>query len=503
MRATSMPVFWKDVRSMMKPLMAFLVLQAVWVPFFLWLYRYWEGAWLSLPEFGEIMVLSALGLGQIFGLVAAGYVRAEESTAGTDVFLSRLSASPARITAEKLAAGVAVLALLWSIQAAFHLIALPFGGLWTGGVTEIGIVTEIWSWSTSPASVAGLLLAYYFASYFIGVLVSLFTRQTILIVVVGYAIETILYGFIMIGLDDTWFLTWEMVWTNVLVYAPLVLVPLFVARPGSRFRIPGAASFLSPGRAPVWGLVWKSITENSALQILSFAFLVVALLGPLEVDVSLVGTVGFLLLAALGTASYSPVEKEGLDCVLYQHPVPRHHLFWAKTGAAVLPVLAVASGTLVYWSRGAPVEVVTVLAYAGFAYACAVLMTLTFDRSIVALLAAVSLVIGSLLIPIGLLEFVDAVRNVEITGVGVEVFYRPGGDPGTEIVTVLFGLAVPATVFAAGCLWAARRMATRLEVITGAPGYRLRVFGRLYATIAAVSFVVTYLWWREPLGMIG
>jgi ABC-type transport system involved in multi-copper enzyme maturation permease subunit len=503
MIASSFPVFWKDVRSMMKPLVAFLVLQVIWLPFFFGMFWYWEGGLLPFPAFGELMVLSALGLGQIFGLVAAGYVRAEEETAGTDVFLSRLATSRSRITAEKLAAGVAIVGLLWIIQAGYHVVALPFGGLWTGDPTEIGIVSEIWSWLSSPVEIAALLLAYYFGSYLIGVLVSLVTNQTVLIVVIGYAVETILYGFIMMGMNDTWFLTWDMAWLNLVLYAPLVLVPLFVARPGSRFRIPGAGSLLSPGRAPAMGLVWKSFTENSALQTLSFAFLAGALLVPIEVDVEFVATIGLLLIVALGTASYAPVEKRGLDCLLYQHPVPRHHVFWAKISAAVLPVLAVAVGTLVYWSRGAPVEIVTVLAYAGFAYTCAVLMTLTFERAIIALLAAVSLVIASLLLPIVSLEFVGGVGNVEITGVGVEVFVRPENQPGAEAAMVSLGLVWPALFLAVSCLALARWMATSAAVLTGSASYRLKVCGRLYAAIAVVSFVVTVLSWRGPLSVIG
>ena len=502
MTASRFPVFWKDVRSLLKPMGAFLALQAVYTGGFLLVFRYFDGVWPPFTAFGEVTLLAAVALGQIFGLVAAGYVFAEEKTSGTDVFLRRLPASRTRITLEKLAAGLTVLTLLLLIQVALHVMALPWGGLWP---TEfpLGILDEFMSWMVTPAAVIASLIVYYFGSYVVGVLVSLFTPQALVIVVVGYGIETVVYGFAMMGVDDGLFISWEMALLNLIMYAPLILVPLLVIVPGSRFRIPGAASLLAPGRAPVLGLVWKSVTENSALQVLSLAFLLGALISPLDLDSTLVGGGALLLLVALGTASYSPVEKRGLDCVLYQHPVPRHHLFLAKTGAAALPVLAVAAGVLVFWGQRAPTEVVTVLAYSAFAYACAVLMTLTFERSVIALLATVSLVISTLLLPFGALAFLDSVADLDVGMRGVRVRFWPDGVSGAATAVEYLGLAVPSMLLAAGCMWAAWRMATDPAVLTGSPRYRLRASGRLYAAVAAVSFVVTILWWSEPLAVIG
>ena len=503
MRASRIPVFWKDVRSLLKPLAAFLVLQAVFVVGFLLVFWYWNRSWPPFSDFAEAMVLTALGLGQMFGLVAAGYVFAEESTAGTDVFLSRLPASRARINAEKLAAGLAVLALLWLVQAAFHVMALPFGGLWSGEPSSVGIIEELMSWVTSPATVAVTLLGYCFGSYLIGVLISLVTHQTVVIVVAGYAIESIVYGFAMMGVGGGLFSTWDMAWLNLIFFAPLILLPLFVSRPGSRFRIPGITSLLSPGSAPIAGLVWKSITENSALQMMSLAFLLAALLVPLDVGADLVTGGALLLLVALGTASYSPVEKQGLDCVLYQHPVPRKHLFWAKTGAALVPLLAVSAGALVFLNRQAPSDVVTVLALSGFAYSCAVLMTLTFERPIIALLAAVCGIFLGLAPLFGFLTFLERVWDVGIANVGVTVVLRPSGAPGAEAVVTTLGLAIPATLLAAGCLWLAWRMANNAAVLTGSPRYRLSYFASRYSVILAVTCVVTLLSWRERLGVFG
>jgi hypothetical protein len=303
--------------------------------------------------------------------------------------------------------------------------------------------------------------------------------------------------------EEGLFITWDMAWLNLIFFSPLILLPLFVARPGSRFRIPGITSLLSPGSAPIGGLVWKSITENSALQMMSLAFLLAALLVPLDVGADLVTGGALLLLVALGTASYSPVEKQGLDCVLYQHPVPRKHLFWAKTGAALVPLLAVSVGALVFLNRQAPSDVVTVLAYSGFAYSCAVLMTLTFERPIIALLAAVCGIFSGLAPLLGFLTFLERVWDVGITTAGVLVVLRPSGVPGAEPVVTTLGLAIPATLLAGGCLWLAWRMANNAAVLTGSPRYRLSYFASRYSLILAVAFVVTLLSWRERLGVFG
>lgn len=105
-----------------------------------------------------------------------------------------------------------------------------------------------------------------------------------------------------------------------------------------------------------------------------------------------------------GRAGRGPAAQ-GLVCVVYQHPVPRNHLFWVKAGAAVVPLLAVAAGTLVFWRRDVPPDVTTALVYVGFAHTCAVLMALTLEVPIMALLASVRVVCTSLLVPMGFFGF--------------------------------------------------------------------------------------------------
>lgn len=501
MSASRAPVFRKDVRSLMKPLGAILALQALYSLGFLLLFRYVEGAWPPLAALGEINVLAAIAFGQIFGLVAACYVFAEEKLAGTEAFLRRLSAPRIRITAEKLAAGFAVLALLLAIQVSLHVAALPWGGLWPSGPTPVGILEDAMSWLTSPAVIVATLVAATFGSYVVGVLVSLVSKQPLVIVVVGYALESIAYGFAMIPVDDPLFVSWDVAWINLILYVPLLLVPLFAATPGSRFRIPGTGALLSSGRAPFAGLVWKSINENGALHLLALAFLAGAFLAPSGLDTALVSGGAVLLLGALGTASYAPEEKQGLHCLLYQHPVPRSQLFLAKTGAGVLPALAVSLALLVFLGRPGS-DILTLLAYAALAYGSAVLMTLTFERAVIALLAAVSLVTMTLLLPMLAIELRPRVADVDFAFGGAVVMVRSGAAGGGPVLVTL-GLTVPAILLAAGCLWAARRMAVDPGVLTGTPGDRIRSALRLYAGIVALTTVVTLVWWRQPLALIG
>jgi hypothetical protein len=83
------------------------------------------------------------------------------------------------------------------------------------------------------------------------------------------------------------------------------------------------------------------------------------------------------------------------------------------------------------------------------------------------------------------------------------VVLRPSGVPGAEPVVTTLGMAIPATLLAAGCLWVAWRMANNAAVLTGSPRYRLRYFASRYSVIVAVTFVVTLLSWRERLGVFG
>ncbi len=489
MTLASVPVFRKDVRVLLKPLLWCVVLQ--------WLYIvgvaviYLVNGWPDLMvAASEVAVATQWMFGGLYGLVAAAHFLAEERTAGTDVFLRRLPVSRARINAEKIAAELTAVAFLWVCFAASHLLALPLGGLWRKEISAEMTGLPL----AGPVAIGGILALVYVSSYLVGLLVSLAARQTTVIVLVGFAIWWTGFGFLMLALDDQLGMSWDMVWLILLPYAPLVAAPLFMASSGWRFRISRAASWPLSGRTRMVGHVWKSIAENSLLQMLSVGFLVSALVAPSVVfDPMLVGVGGLLLVAALGTAAYAPLEKQGLHCVLYQHPVPRSHLFWAKTIAAIVPVLAVSAGAFLHWSRQAPMPFLTVLALAAFAYACAVLLTLTFHRQVTALLATLATVFLTVVWPILLAE-----SWAPATGVHFH-WTLPSAEEG---FVLFMGASLPLALLAVGCHMASWRMATDRAVLTGSARYRLTYFSGLYSLVVGVSALLTVAVWGDLLSFL-
>lgn len=498
MTFAAVPVFRKDVRALLRLLPSFLVLQLLTVVGAALLF--WVKGWPGLRSVtSEVAVATQWLFGHAYALVAAAYFLAEERNAGTEIFLRRLPVSRARINAEKIGAGLTVVALLWACFVATHLLALPMGGLWSTEMLASGILGESQPdglWKTT-AFVGGMLATVYVSSYLVGLLVSLAVRQVIVVVLVGFAIWWAVFVFLMV-LDSELPVTRDMVWLNLLVYAPLVAAPLVMALPGRRFRFFPATTWSFVGRWRLAGLVWKSITANSLLQALCLVFLVTALFLRGDVDAWMVTAVGVILLAALGTAAYAPLEKEGLHCVLYQHPVPRLHLFWAQTIAAVAPVLAVSAATFLLWNRQWSVPFLLVLALGCFAYACAVLLTLAFPKQLTAMLATIAVVFTTFIWPIVILEFLSPNVIPQFAFITTDTIFGSGNAG----FIALQATALPVTLLAVGCFWAARRMATDRAVLTGSPRYRLTRFAGLYSVVFIVSALVTVAGWGNLISFL-
>ncbi len=264
------------------------------------------------------------------------------------------------------------------------------------------------------------------------------------------------------------------------MYAPLVAIPLVLVLPGRRFGLLRKTRWPA-GRRPLLGLVWKAFAENGALHALSLVFIVTVALAT-EMDAFLTLAGGTILVTALGTAAYDASEKEGLRSVLYDHPVPREHLFWAKIGVGLVPVVAVSVGVFLHWSRQAPVPLATALAFGVFAYAVSVLITLAIQRESTALLAAECLVAGAAATPLILADL-----------------FRPasGLPPGDETSALLLVAAPSYATLAAGCLAGAWWAATNRTVLTGSARYRLAFAGRLLGALAAVALLVGAVGWSR------
>jgi ABC-type transport system involved in multi-copper enzyme maturation permease subunit len=479
MTLASVPVFRKDLRVLIRLLPWFVALSLLsgLVTAVYFSVKGWPGV---MEAATEMTLGTQWMMGQLYALVAAAYFLGEERSAGTEVFLRRLAVSRARINIEKIAAGLTAVVSLWACFAVCHALALPLGGLWSSD-TARRLYPALGGLWTSSAFVGGLLALACVSAYFVGVLVSFAARQTVVIVLVGVAIWSTGFSLLMLAIDDQLSMSWDMVWLNVVLYAPLVAVPVVMALPGRRFRFSRRATWPLSGRTRMLGLIWKSIAENTLLQVACIVFLAAALVVPLETDSWFVTVGALILIAALGTAAYVPAEKQGLHCLLYQHPVPRSQLFWAKTIAAIVPVLAVSVGAFLLWSRLDPMPFLTALALGAFAYACAVLLTLTLRRQVDSLLATAAIIAMTIAIPLVIRDY----------------FQPAQGIPGEQIFGLLLGAAGPLALLAAGCLMAARRMATDRAVLTGSPRHRLAYFARVYFVIMAVSAVVTLAAWPD------
>ncbi len=358
------------------------------------------------------------------------------------------------------------------------------GGLWPKEISEESITLPL----VGPLLVGGVLVLVSLSLYLAALPVALVARQPAVVFLAGFAIWWAGFATFTLAVDAELSVSWELVgWLNVGLLTPLLAVALVLALAGRRLRFNRAAAWRFSRRARMAGLLWKSVTENTLLQAMCIAFLVVALIVP-QADSLAVTGVGLILIAALGTAAYDPVEKHGLHCVLYQHPVPRSQLFWAKTMAAIAPVLAVSAGAYVLWGRQSPMPFLTALALGSFAYACAVLLTLAFRRQLTAALATVVVVFLTLICPVLILELLMPHATSLLSIVSSDEISGPG-------FIALQATAFPTALLAVGCLWAARRMATDRTVLTGSASYRLSYFAGIYAVIVSVSALLTMAAW--------
>ena len=134
-------------------------------------------------------------------------------------------------------------------------------------------------------------------------------------------------------------------------------------------------------------------------------------------------------------------------------------------------------GAFLQWSRQVPVPFITVIVFGLFAYACAVLLTLTFHRPVVALLAAVAIVTMTVVFPLLWVELFAPTSGLS------------AGDPTYEVFP---GSTLPLALLAGGCLLAARRMSTDRAVLTGSTGYRQTYFSAFFSVAMGVAVLVAW-----------
>lgn len=474
------PVFGKDLRALLRMIPGFAAVQVGYsvIAGLVLLLLDEPHPWASA---GWVMLMAAWILGQGYGLFAATFFRAEERDRGTEAFLRRLPASTLRIGGEKVAAGLTAVVAFGLMQVLFHLATLPFGGLWPPPAVAGTGTPEGWPWS-SAASIAGFFALTWTTSYAVGLLVSTVLRQGLVIVLVGFAAWWAVGSLFMVGLAAV---PWEALVLNVVVFTPLVVAVLVMALPER--RLPGLRLPVGgPARAPWLRLLGKGLAENGMLQAACLLYLAVALVLP-TADFWAVGATGMVLVAALGAGAYPLVEKRGVDCVLHHHPVPMATLFWTKVGAALPGVLAVSLGIWLILSRQENLPFASVALLCAFLYLCGVLMALTVERPVTALLATGCVVATTVITPLTLGELLAPRWLLQ---------HLPGLPSGDLGVPLLGAASLPLGLLALGCLEAARRMATDRRTRTGSPRRRGLRFLALYVLVLGVTVVGTALGWR-------
>jgi ABC-type transport system involved in multi-copper enzyme maturation permease subunit len=471
------PVFRKDFRILLKPLGWFVVLQGVYAAGALVFF----GAGERFRTMSEVLVVTGWMFGQLYAFVAAAHFLAEERSDGTLVFLKRLAATRTRLYGEKVAAGFAALALLWALQAIFLALVGPTGALMPDVVRgdEFGAAITM-------TSTMGILVGSGASAYLVGLPISMIARQSVVVVLGGFAVWWLGFGLVLSGASMLG--TLEMAWLIPLLVAPLVGIPMVLASPGRRFALLRRSASFAPAGRP-WGLVWKGVVESAPLLALSVVFVGATLLASTETFVTMVGA--GILISALGAAAYTPGEKHGLHSVLYHHPVPRGHLFWAKVAVASLPVLAITaavaldgyvSGALAGPGRAAHLTpmLLLIVAFGVFAYGCSMLVALAIHRQSTAVLAAQCLVAGVAALPVAL-----AVLLQPRSGLTFDAW-----------MDASLRAASPATVvLAAGCLAAAWWMATNREALAAPAAVRVKWTGGLFAVALVVAAVVGAASW--------
>ncbi len=202
---SSVPIYRKDVRALMKPILWLVLLQGIYMVGVALLY--WYNGW---PEAyavaSETLIVTGWAFGQTLALIAAAQFWAEERSAGTDALLLRLPAARRRIYVEKAAAGLTVLAIFWLLTASVHVAATPLGGLWPSEQSELlrgGMLEAMWDTGLGFGLGAGegglvfgmgvgeILAAVCLSSYLVGLPLSLLARRPVFVVLSGYAIWTI------------------------------------------------------------------------------------------------------------------------------------------------------------------------------------------------------------------------------------------------------------------------------------------------------------------------
>lgn len=464
-------IFFKDVRIGLKHL---LIAPVSLAAMYVLLKLIWEGHY-GQP-FGEAEIarfsIAVLACFNCFiAIVIGAQVMAEERNAGTDVLLARLPISQGHLYAEKVAAGLTSIALLYAAT----LLYLSFLG-----------ADAFWNSESILGTIPRFLFITMFSSYLFALVCSRYTHQSIAILFLSVGAECLLW--LGIGVVDhidevDWY---ALRMTIAFAFVSFVVPAMLVWRQWHLPLHPGL--WRSPHRrARVTGMIWKSFAENGFLHVMCFMLLLATVILALVSSESIrygdshagtfIPVVGVLLLAALGTNSYATSERTGLHCITYYHPIPKGLLFLTKQVAA-LPAVLMVSFALVLTVQ-ASVPAISIVVFSIFLYLHAVQVCLTYQKgTVVVILAAL---MGAWIVCLTIVAWMAPTDNAIIFD-----GFTPVHDP------FLVGL-IPLTLVAIGSLWTTWRLATNRRFLASSDTYRQRYSLACFLGVGAATGLLVSL----------
>jgi len=142
-------------------------------------------------------------------------------------------------------------------------------------------------------------------------------------------------------------------------------------------------------------------------------------------------------------------------------------------------VLALSAATALRWEFPGPPQILLVLAFFTYGYACAVLLSLSIERQSTAALGAQCVVTMTAVLPLGLTELFGSATNWEAR---MEALAR-ASTPGFVILAV-------------GCFVAAWKLAASRTFLTGSIRRRSAWAGGVLSLLLVVAVLVGSLRWR-------
>ena len=412
----------------------------------------------------------------IIALICAGYYHAEEKAGNNHKFLSRLPVSHSRIFIEKFTAGFLTISIVIALQLSAYLLC-EFCGLLT--------------WENHNQLLIYLIL-FPLCAYLIGIAISLHVQQTIGVILGGSAI---VFGMIIIyPVPDIILKEFSVIHALPVLAIVLLSLSFFVYH-------------LQHSSQPIRGLILEPSflkktqkTQNTIAfySLLFLLFFILSLLFVTEKPGSKFYTFFVYAFAALclilGITSYNPVEKKGLHCVLFYHPISLRTIYWEKLlytlflGSIPAFGFSIAYILVTGMNLASPLIFEFLAQFTGALLGCVVGMVCTqlIHSQVYAFIEAIPLAFF-------LIIFNIAYHSEFITGSYFFEFYRNNQNYPSVGVFYTFSILYNEILLIAGLSLIGLAITTDRSVLTGTVLYRHFCIGRLLVLLLCVIYIFIHL----------